>query len=146
MRAHSSCAIVMALLTCGSARPDTITMTNSISINGSLLGMSNGTLKVRARFLSEQKEMSIHIQEVQSIEFNSLTFNHTPPPKIMGFGPPDDQNAQQKAPPVGGVIVLRGGAREPCILLDIDAQRVHCDPHNAPYDRNVVLRIVIGSK
>lgn len=138
--------IALILLSCGAARPDTVTMKDSVSINGSLLAMSNGVITIKVRFPSEDREARIPVEDIQSIEFNSLTFNPTAPPKIQGFGPPDGQNALQKEPPAEGVIVLRGGARQPCILVGIDANRVHCDPKDTGYSRNAVLRIVFGSE
>lgn len=138
--------IVLILLSCRTARPDTVTMKDSVSINGSLLAMSNGVITIKARFRSEDREARIPVEDIQSIEFNSLTFNPAAPPKILGFGPPGGQNASQKQPPAEGVIVLRGGAREPCILVGIDADRVHCDPKDTGYSRNAVLRIVFGTE
>jgi hypothetical protein len=121
-------------------------MTDSLSIHGSLLEMSNGVLRIKARFPSGEKEVWIPVKDVQSIEFNSLTFNAGAPPKILGFGPPSGQNASQNEPPAGDVIVLRGGMRQSCILVGIDAKRVHCGPNDTGYKRNAVLRIVLESK
>jgi hypothetical protein len=121
-------------------------MEDNLSINGSLVGMSNGVLRIKARFPSEEKEVWIPAKDVLSIEFNSVTFNAGAPPKILGFGPPIGQNAPQKEPPAEDVIVLRGGMRQSCILVGIDADRVHCGPKDTGYNRNKVLRIVLGSK
>ena len=142
-----SCAIVLTLLACRSASADTITMKDNISIHGSLLEMSNGLLRIRVRFPSEEeKEATIPVKDVQSIEFNLLTFNSGAPPKILGFGPPNRQNASQKEPHSEDVVVLHGGARLSCILVGIDTDRVHCDPNDFSYSRSAVLRIVLGSK
>lgn len=146
MRVRWSYAIILTLLTCRSVRSDTITMKDNLSIHGSLLGMSNGILRIKARFPSEEKEARVAVKDIQSIEFNLLTFNPGPPPKILGFGPPGGQKAQQKESPAGDVIVLRGGTRRSCILVGIDADRVHCDPNDTVYSRNAVLRIVFGSR
>jgi hypothetical protein len=146
MRAHWSCAVVLALLTCGSARPDTITVKDNLGINGSLLEMSKGVLRMKARFPSEEKVVWISIEDVQSIEFNLLTSNPGAPPKILGFGPPSGQDAPQKISPAGDVIVLRGGTRHACILVGIDTDRVHCDPNGIGYNRSEVLRIALGSR
>jgi len=142
MRARCTCAIALALVTCGAARPDTITTKDSLSINGSLTEMSNGVVKIKARFPSAKKEVWIPVTDIQSIEFNLLTFNPGAPPKIMGFGGPGNQVAPQGAPPARGVIVLRGGTRQPCILAGIDEDLVHCSPKDAGYARGAVLRIV----
>jgi hypothetical protein len=146
MRARWSFAIVLALLTCKAAHPDTITTKDNLSINGSLVGMSNGILTLKARFLSKEKEVWIPVEDVRSIEFNSLTSNPGPPPKILGIGPPADQTTPQKEPSIGDVIVFRGGERKPCILVRIDADRVHCDPNDTAYNRITALRIIFGSK
>jgi hypothetical protein len=146
MSARWSHAIVLILLTCRSVRPDTITMKDSLSINGSLLGMSNGVLKIKARFPSEEKEVWIPVKDVQSIEFNEQTSNVGAPPKILGFGPPASQSASQKEHPAEGVIVLRGGTRQPCILVGVEADHVYCDPNHTGYNRGAVLRVVFRSQ
>ena len=146
MRARWSYAIILALLTCQSALPDTIVTTENLSINGSIVGMLNGVLTIKARFSSKEKEVWIPVRDIRTIEFNSLTFNAGAPPKILGFGPPTGQDVPQKEPPAGDVIVLRGGTRQSCILVGIDFDRVHCNPNDTGYSRNVVLRIVLGSK
>jgi len=108
--------------------------------------MSNGVLTIKARFPSKEKEVWIPVKDVQTIEFNLLMSNPGSPPKILGIGPPADQNSPQKVPPVGSVIVLRGGERQPCDLVSIDAERVHCNANDKTHDRSAVLRIVLGSK
>lgn len=145
MRPHWSYAAVL-LLACRSARPDTIAMKDGVSVNGSVSGLSNGILELKAKFPSEEKDVPIPIKDVQSIEFNSSTTNLGAPPKILGFGPPSGQNAPQDVHPAEDVVVLRGGVRQPCILVGIDADRVHCGPSDAFYNRNKVLRIVMGSE
>ena len=145
MRARWSYAAVL-LLTCRSARPDTITMKDGVSVNCSVLEMSSGILELKAKFPSEEKDVRIPIKDVQSIEFNSLTTNLGAPPKILGFGPPSGQNSPQDVLPAEDVVVLRGGARQPCILVGIDANRVRCGPNDAYYNRNKVLRIVMGTE
>ncbi len=137
---------MLALLSCKSACPDTLTTKDNLSINGSLVGMSNGVLRFKARFPSQAKEVWIRVEDIQSIEFNSLTFNSGPPPKIQGFGPPSVKSPSQEKPPAEVVVVLRGGTRQSCILVGIDANRVHCDPKDTGYDRNTVLRILLGPK
>lgn len=148
MRARWSDTILLAMLTCKSALPDTIVTTENLSVNGSIIGMSNGILTIKARFSSKEqaRERWIPVRDIQTIEFNSLTFNAGAPPKILGFGPPSDQNAPQKEPPAGDVIVLRGGTRQPCNLVGIDANRVHCNVNDTGFGRNAVLRIVLGSR
>jgi len=146
MKVRWSYVIVLALLCCKSACPDTITTRNNLSVNGSLVGMSNGVLRFKVRFPSEEKEVWIKVEDVQSIEFNSQTFNSGPPPKIMGLGPPSDKSAAQYKPPAEDVVVLRGGTRQSCNLVGIDANRVHCSPNDTGYNRDAVLRIVFGSQ
>jgi hypothetical protein len=145
MRVRLCFAIALALLICNSARSDTITLNDNESINGSILGMSDGVLKLSARFPSGEKLGQIPISNIQSIEFNKLTYNTTAPSKVMGFGP---------AHPVamGVTIVLKGGEkRETCILATIDADSVHCKSKDVPqkdasYDRTDVLRIEFSTK
>lgn len=145
MRPHWSYAAVL-LLTCRSARPDTIAMKDGVSVNGSVLELSNGILELKAKFPAEEKDVRIPIKDVQSIEFNSLITNLGAPPKILGFGPPSGQNPLKEAPPWEGVIVLHGDRRQSCILVGIDIDRVHCDPNDTRYDRSTVLRIVFESQ
>jgi hypothetical protein len=146
MRARWSCAIVLALLACRPARPDTVTRTDGLSINGSIVEMSNGVLTLDAWFSSGEQRMPIPIKYIQSIEFNSDTRNFGAPPKVLGIGPPAGQETPPKEPLSGDVIVFRGGARQPCILVRIDADRVHCGPKETPYGRITVLRIMVGSR
>ncbi len=141
MKMRLGCAIFLMLLVCRSARPDTITTTDGSSVNGSVLGISNGVVKIQSRFPSKTKEIWVSLKNIQSVEFNSQTFNPGAPPEIQGFAP----DTQPKAARAGEVIVLRGGERQPCDLVDIDADTVHCGPHDTTYPRNKVLRIVFGA-
>lgn len=145
MKPRWGCAMFLMLLVCGPARPDTITTTDGSSVNGSILGIADGVVKIQSRFPSKTKEIWIPLKEIQNIEFNSQTFNPGAPPQIQGFGPSGNQDNQQKSNSTGEVIVLRGGERKPCNLVDIDANAVHCGPHDTVYPRNKVLRIVFGS-
>ena len=145
MKMSSGSAIFLMFLVCWPARPDTITTTDGSSVNGSVLGISNGVVKIQSRFPSKTKEIWVSLKNIQSIEFNSQTFNPGAPPEIQGFGPANGQDAQ-KSTPAEQVIVLRGGERQPCNLVGIDAGEVHCGPHDTPYSRNKVLRIVFGSR
>ena len=145
MRIRLSCAIFLALLVCRPARPDTITTTDGSSVNGSVLGISNGVVKIQSRFPTKTKEIWVPLKNIQSIEFNSQTYNPGGPPEIQGFAPGGGNDAQQQSTPPGQVIVLRGGERQPCNLADIDAGAVHCGPKDTVYPRNKVLRIVFGT-
>ena len=82
MRVRWIYAILLALLTSKFAQSDTVLRKDNLSINGSLIGMANGVIKIMARFSSEEKEVWISVGDAQSIEFNSLTFNPGAPPKI----------------------------------------------------------------
>lgn len=146
MRVSWSFAVLLTLLTCRPAHSDTITTKENLSINGSILEVSDGVLRITARFSSKEKDVWIPIKDLLSIEFNSLTFNAGAPPKIVGFGPPTGPIVLRKEPPAGDVIVLRGGSRQTCNLVGIDADLVHCDPNNIGYNRSAVLRIVFGSR
>jgi hypothetical protein len=145
MKSRWGCAIFLMLLVCRSARPDTITITEGSSVNGSILGVANGVVKIQSRFPSKTKEIWIPLKNIQNIEFNSQTFNPGAPPEIQGFGPAGTQDNQPKSNRTGEVIVFRGGERQPCNLVDIDADAVHCGPHDTVYPRNKVLRVVFGS-
>jgi hypothetical protein len=145
MKSLWGCAIFLMLLVCRSARPDTIITTDGSSVNGSILGVANDVVKIQSRFPSKTKEIWVPLKDIQSLEFNSQTFNPGAPPKIQGFGPASTQDSQQKSNRTGEVIVLRGGERQPCNLVDIDADAVHCGPHDTFYPRNKVLRVVFGS-
>jgi hypothetical protein len=144
MKSRWVCAIFLMLVVCRSARPDTIITTDGSSVNGSILGVANGVVKIQSRFPSKTKEIWVPLKNVQSIEFNSQTFNPGAPPEIQGFGPGGPQDSQ-KSNRTGEVIVLRGGERQPCNLVDLDADAVHCGPRDTFYPRSKVLRIVFGS-
>ena len=128
------------------ARPDTITLRNNLSVNGDLLSMSAGILKFKARFRTTEKDASIQIEDVQNIEFNARKSNVGPPPKIFGFGPPSGDSTESTPSSPPDTIVLRGGVRQACTLVSIDAQRIHCTGKLIDFDRDKVLRIVVGSR
>jgi hypothetical protein len=75
MRARWSCAIAVGLLISQAIRPDTILTRDNVSVNGSVLQVSDGQLKMRARFPTGEREVWIPLKDLQSIEFNSVTFN-----------------------------------------------------------------------
>jgi hypothetical protein len=138
--------MVLALLAGSSARPDTITTKDNLSIHGSLVEMSKGILKIKARFPSEEKEVWVPVKNIQTIEFNLLTYNPGAPPKILGFGAPNGQDTSQNVTPPGDTIVFRDGKRLACNLVDIDTDHLHCDQNGTNYNRNEVLRIVLGPR
>jgi hypothetical protein len=139
MRIRWWCSMVLALLACRPARPDTITTTDNLSVHGSILGVANGELRIKSRFPSEEREIKISLKDIQTIEFDSDDFNKTDPPKIMGFERAGSQIA-------GDVIVLRDGARKACSLISIDAGVIHCAPGDKSYAKSDVIRIVLGSR
>ena len=144
MKTSQGFAILLLLMVCHPARPDTITTTDGSSVNGSILEVSKNVVKIRSQFPSNTREIWVPVQDIQSIEFNSQTFNPGAPPEIQGWGPPT-QESQAKAAGGGVTIVLRGGERKPCNLTAIDADAVHCGFPDAVYPRSKVLRINFGS-
>jgi hypothetical protein len=130
------------------AAADTVTTSDELSVNGSLVKMSEGVIQLEVSSRSGKKLRWIPMKKVGSIEFNSTVFNPGGPPKVFGIKPPVEQ---EKAPPKaaerptqGGTIVLRGGESKPCKLVSIDAAKVHCD--SAEWGRPIVLRILVSPR
>jgi hypothetical protein len=144
-------ATALVLLIPVSAWSDTITTKDHLSVSGSLVGMSNGIITLNARFSSETKMLQIPIASVESIEFNSMTYNPGAPPKVLGVGPPQSHVTEPAEVIAGDLVVLRGDDRRACKLLSIDADRVYCDTKDSKsgsnsFGRSVVLRIQLGAK
>jgi hypothetical protein len=87
--------------------------------------------------------LPIAMNDVQSMDFNSLVRNPGPPSKMMGIGPGPATERETGV----DVIILRGGlGRKDCKLVRIDSAQVHCDPGDSKYTRATVLRILVESK
>lgn len=123
------------------AYPDTVTTTGNLSINGSVTQMSGGTIVLQATFSSGKTTLTIPMSAVQSIGFNATTFNPGPPPKLPITGPPGAVPNWADAS-----IVLRGGQRKVCNLLNIDPKTVHCGGKGADYPRGNTLRVLAGAQ
>jgi hypothetical protein len=130
---------------------DTITTKDHLSVSGSLVGMAGGVITLNARFSSGTKSLQFPIDSVQTIDFNSMTYNPGAPPKVLGVGPAQRRGTVPAEVIPEDMIVLRGDDRRACKLLSIDADRVYCDPKDnksgsGSYGRSVVLRIQLGAK
>jgi hypothetical protein len=137
----------MALLGVAQSWADTVTRKNHISVNGTLVGMADGQLKIIARYTSETKTLSIKMDQVEMIEFNGTTFNTSAPSKVVGLGPPlasDEPSVQSKTQDTN-TIFLRGSHKS-CTLVSIDEQSVQCAGKDGTYSRRVVIRIVTGGQ
>lgn len=136
---------------------DTVTGLDHVSVNGSLMKMANGTISLEARFASGTKILLIPLSTVESIEFNSIAFNPGAPPKPYGLGPGYSHSPHPEVPRqhiVNDAVELRGakGERQPCKVVSIDQDVVHCDSSQSPtqigpqnqFARRLVLRILVG--
>jgi hypothetical protein len=141
-------AILVGFLAAVAALADTVTTSDQLSVNGSLVKMSEGVVQLEVSSRSGKELRWIPMSKVGSIEFNSTVFNPGGPPKVFGIKPPaEQQKAPSKAaerPAQGGTIVLRGGESKPCKLVSIDADKVHCG--GAEYGRQIVLRILVSPR
>jgi len=140
-------SLLFAVLAAVPAFPDTVTKSDHLSVNGSLKQMSGGVITLEAQFNSGNgtpvmKTLLISITEVESIEFNSTTFNPGAPPKALGITPPPTTSNQAAA---ADQLILRGGQRKECKLIGIDQQSVHCVGKGGDYTRKVTLRILVGA-
>jgi hypothetical protein len=142
-----SCKLLIASLFAASALADTITTTEHLSINGYITQISSGVieLSVQARAIDKKETRWIPLNKVETIEFNSMTFNPGGPPLLFGIKPAAPAQPKAQAPPVpAGTIVIRGGSRQPCKLVNVDGAKVVCQ--EKPYTRQTVVRIVVGGQ
>jgi hypothetical protein len=151
MKNRKLLAVAGTLLIGVPAWSDTVTTKTNLSVSGSLVGMSDGVITLNSRFSSGTRALQFSIDSLQSIEFNSMTYNPGAPPKVLGIGPAQNQAPAPDEVVAADVIVLRGNDRRPCKLMRIDVNRVYCDPKDSKspsssYGRSVVLRIVLGAK
>jgi hypothetical protein len=125
---------------------DTITTRDHVSVNGSLIKMTDDQLTIMARYRTGNKTLSIKITDAEIIEFNNTTFNSGAPPKELGIGPPLDSGpvpAHQRT--ASDTIFLRG-SHKACKLIGIDTQFVHCAGKDGEYPRRIVLRITLETE
>jgi hypothetical protein len=150
-------AAVVGLLTLASGYADTVTTLDHLSVNGVLSQMSGGTITLEARYSSGPRTRTILMSTVETIEFNSTAFNPPAPSKAPGVGPgvpTAPRPALPKQPVVTDAVELRGGSgeRQPCKVVSIDENLVHCEPASSgkdkgkaiEYPRRNVLRILVG--
>ena len=145
--------VVPGLLAATLGYADTVTTIDHLSVNGVLKKMTEGTITLEARFGSGPKTLNIPMAMVESIEFNSVAFNPGAPPQAYGLGPgasPAPRPAAPKQTVVTDAVELRGsgGERQPCKLISIDENLVHCEAKDkgkpSEYSRRIVLRILVG--
>ena len=150
-------SVVLGLLMLPSSHGDTVTTLDHLSVNGVLTKMSEGKITLGARYAAGPKTLMIPMNTVESIEFNSTAFNPGAPPKAYGLGPGNSRTprpAPPKEPIVTDAVELRGanGERQPCKVISIDENIVHCEPASGATDKNkpgqfarrIVLRILVG--
>jgi len=80
----------LCLMVLGRGYADTVTVftkTGHASINGHLVKMAEGTITLEAGYASGMVTRVIPLSTVESIEFNSTTFNSGPPSKGSGSRP-----------------------------------------------------------
>jgi hypothetical protein len=139
-------AVLLGLLAGATVWPDTVTTTDQLSVNGSLVRLKDGVIALEARFNSGTRTVQVQITAVESIEFNATTFNPGAPPKVLGIGPPRGGATAHPEAIAKDIIVLRGGERDDCKLLSIDADAVYCGgKHPKTHRRMTVLRIRVGA-
>jgi hypothetical protein len=149
-----------AFIACLTATPcfaDSITTIDHLTVNGILTAMSEGKITLEAHYASGTKTLTIPLNNVETIEFNSVAFNPGPPPKALGLGPGTATATHLASPPqpaASDTLEIRGsnGQRQPCRLISIDADRVYCEtptvgkkkdkPNEFP--RRIVLRVLVG--
>ena len=140
---------LLALWAAAAAYSDTVTTIDHLSVNGSIKQVAGGVITLQAAFSSGTKTLTIQMSAVDSIGFNSTTFNPGAPPKVLGIGPAKGKAASEEAS-ASDIIVLRGGDRKDCELLGIDAETVHCagkgKEKGGDYNRRTVLRILVGAR
>jgi hypothetical protein len=149
--------VVLSLLAASLGYADTVTTIDHLSVNGILTKMTERTITLEARFVSGPKTLNIPMGAVESIEFNSVAFNPGAPPQAYGLGPgvlPVPSPAAPKQTLVTDAVELRGsgGERQPCKVVLIDENLVHCEAESSgkdigkprEYSRRIVLRILVG--
>jgi hypothetical protein len=138
-------SLLLVLCAAAAAQADTVTMTSHLSVNGDLKQMSGGVITLGASFAAGTRTLSIQLSAVDTISFNSTTFNPDAPPKVLGIGPPKGSPPESREAAAMDTIVLRGNQRKDCKLLSIDADTVHCSGKGGDYNRRTVLRILVGA-
>jgi hypothetical protein len=138
---------LLILWAAAAAHADTVTTTNHLSVNGNLKQMSGGVITLEASYAAGgTKTLSIQLSAVDSIGFNSTTFNPGTPPKELSIGPGKGSTASSQGAAAMVTIVLRGNQSKDCTLLSIDANAVHCAGKGGDYNRRTVLRILAGAR
>src|SRR4051812_34548338 len=108
---------------------DTITTRDQLSVNGSLVKLAGDEMTIVARYASRdkptpvEKTFQVKRNDVDVLEFNATTMNSGAPPVSIGIGPPIKAGKIAPSPPeAADTIVLRGGQRRDCKLIEIDGQ------------------------
>ena len=139
-------AAVLVGLTVIPTWADTVTMTDHLSVNGKLTGMSDGVIKMLVQFktdtgLSKPESKDIQIRDVESIEFNNTVVNLGAPPRSFGITPPPPSAKQA---PTNDELILRGGQRITCKLVRIDTDKIHCAGERDGHSRAITRRIMVS--
>jgi hypothetical protein len=121
---------------------DTVTTTDNLSVYGTIKNITLATITVEGVFQQGTETYVIAREKVARIDLNSTTYNPGAPPKTLGLGPGDGKKGPTAQPLPDDTIVLRGNASDPCKLLAIDENAVHCE--QAVYPRSRALYILVG--
>jgi hypothetical protein len=137
--------ILLIVCAAAAAHADTIMTTEHLSVNGNLKQMSGGVITLDASYAAGTRTLSIQLSAVDSIGFNSTTFNPGQPPKELRISPRKGSTPASQEAAAMVTVVLRGNQSKDCKLLSVDADTVHCAGKGGDYSRRTVLRILVGA-
>ncbi len=122
---------------------DTLTTRDNVSVNGKLIEMKEGVVRLETHSPKGTETRYIMVDKIATIEFNSAIYNSATPPKIFGLAPPSRSASVQKSPTPADTVVLRGNERKECKLESITSAAVVCEGKDNEYSRILVIRIQV---
>ncbi len=134
---------LLALLTIP-AIADTVTTRDNVGVNGKLIEMKDGTVRLEIHSSRGTETRYITIDKIATIEFNTATYNSAAPPRAFGMAPPPSSPEPVESAAIpGDLVVLRGNSRKDCRLVSITPDAVVCEGKGNQYSRVLVIRVQV---
>lgn len=102
-------------------------------INGTVTALDETALVIKARFVGEEKSLTLDRSQIKTIEFNSNTFNQGPakgpflarPPAHRTTSAPQSRQAEANTDHRRDILYFKEGTQRRSTVISVDTRNIH---------------------